>query len=610
MKKNTITLFMMIAFSTLLNAQNSYTNLWEKVQKFEVDNLPKSALKVVDDIYTQAQKEKNSPQIIKTLFYKSKFSLILEEDAQLKVINQFKKHIAESNFPTKNVLENILANLYWQYFNQHRYQFYNRTKIDAASGKGSSTSSDSSSGSELDFRTWDLNTLFKEIHIHYQNSLTNGLLLQQTNISDFAPILHLQKDSKIYRPTLFDFLSHNALEFYKTSETNITKPSYQFKIDNPNLLKDARTFSRINIETKDHLSLQLNAIKIYQNLIAAHINDKDARALVTVDLERLQFVKQHATFNHKEELYLQILKTSQEKYKTNEVSGLYGFEVAQIYHQKANSYTSNKEVENRFKNKEAIAICHQIIKDFPESVGAKKCKLLLSKIEQKALHITAEEHISIGSNSRLLVDYKNIDKLYFTGYEITKNQQEKLNKLYKDDEKVTFIKKLKRVQNWSSTLRNEHDYLQHTTEVIVPKLASGIFLIVASESEELNSKNIYGTTSIQSTNLALVENNFDGKYTYQVVNRNTGKPIKEAKIHLYNHNTNRRSYTRIDKTFITDKNGFAFFRSKNYYNNVQITVSHKNDCAIFGDLYLYNQSRNNVNRTPKAVTKTFLFTDR
>ena len=142
MKKLT-TILMIIFFSSITNAQNNFESLWLKVQEFEVDNLPKSALEIVDEIYTKALKEENSPQIIKTLFYKSKFSLTLEEDAQLKVIQLFKKYISESEFPTKNVLENILANLYWQYFTQHRYKFYNRTKTE-------------NKVNETDFRTWDL----------------------------------------------------------------------------------------------------------------------------------------------------------------------------------------------------------------------------------------------------------------------------------------------------------------------------------------------------------------------------------------------------------------------------------------------------------------------
>ncbi|WP_299012215.1 hypothetical protein [uncultured Polaribacter sp.] len=79
--------------------------------------------------------------MIKSLLYQKKFALTLEENAQLKVITNFKKHIAKSNFPTKNVLQNILANLYWQYFTQNRYKFYRRTTVARNSVSSSSDSS-------------------------------------------------------------------------------------------------------------------------------------------------------------------------------------------------------------------------------------------------------------------------------------------------------------------------------------------------------------------------------------------------------------------------------------------------------------------------------------
>ena len=217
--KRSLFIFMIILFSTFSQAQNSnYEDLWTKVEKFEIDGLLKSALKGVEDIEKQATKDENHPQLIKIMLFKSKYALVLEEDAQLRIINDFKKQIELSSFPTKNILENILANLYWQYFNQNRWQFYNRTKtakkVDAE-----------------DFRTWDLQTLFDETHAHYQKSLENGLMLQQESLKKYSVLLNEQKGSKIYRPTLFDFLSHNALEFYKTNETQITKPAYKFEID-------------------------------------------------------------------------------------------------------------------------------------------------------------------------------------------------------------------------------------------------------------------------------------------------------------------------------------------------------------------------------------------
>ena len=79
-------------FAQFGNAQrsDSYKTLWEKVEKLEAEDLSKSALKLIDTISKKAHLEKNETQIIKSLLYKSKFALILEEDAELNIINDFK----------------------------------------------------------------------------------------------------------------------------------------------------------------------------------------------------------------------------------------------------------------------------------------------------------------------------------------------------------------------------------------------------------------------------------------------------------------------------------------------------------------------------------------
>ena len=99
---------MIILFSTFSQAQNrNYQDLWTKVDKFEVDGLPKSALKLLEEIEKQATKDKNHPQLVKTMLFKSKYALDLMEDAKLNIINDFKTKINTSEFPTKNILENI-----------------------------------------------------------------------------------------------------------------------------------------------------------------------------------------------------------------------------------------------------------------------------------------------------------------------------------------------------------------------------------------------------------------------------------------------------------------------------------------------------------------------
>ncbi|WP_341215909.1 MG2 domain-containing protein [uncultured Wocania sp.] len=589
--KRTLSILMIILFSNLTLAQNpDYKTLWDKVEKLEVEGLPKSALKIVEDISVKAKKDKNHPQLIKTLLFKSKFALVLEEDAQLKIINDFKSEIEQSTFPTKNILENILANLYWQYFNQHRWQFYNRTKTEAKVDS-------------VDFRTWDLQTLFNEIHLHYQKSLKNGLMLQLESLSNYNVLLNEQKGSKIYRPTLFDFLSHNALQFYKTNETHITKPAYKFEINNPDLLGDAKTFSNLKLASKDSTSLQLHALKIYQALTQFHLKDKSPLALANVNINRLKFVNQHATFNDKQNILLDALKSESERLKTHEVSGLYDYEIASIYNQQSLEYQPKDKEENRWKAKKAIAICNNVIANFPKSEGAEMCATIKQLIEQPTLQITTENFLPILQNARLLIRYKNLNQLQFKVYKLTRNQLEKFNKTYRKEEQLAFIKTLKTTTNWNNALRNEKDYQTHTTEILLPKLNNGSYLIFASPE---NDENTFAFSTIQITDLALVETDKNDYKIFQIINRNNGNPISDAKVELSFYQNNSRSAQT--ENYTTDLHGkIKIKKSKKRYRNVNLKVKHSNDVAYFGDYYIYQNYRN---QKEKVNYKSFLFTDR
>ena len=291
--KHLIVILVFFSASLAFSQDKSYSKLWQKVENFEVQGLVNSALKEVEAIEVKARKTSNSAQIIKVLLFKSKFILILEEDAQLNIISSFKTEISKAKSPTKNVLENILAQLYWQYFKQHRYKFYNRTKTKAKVDS-------------VDFRTWDLETLFNTIYMHFDNSLHNGLVLQQTPLQDFSVIITQAKDSKMYRPTLFDFLSYNALEFYTTTEHSITQPAYKFEIDTPHYFANAKTFSTLKFTTNDSTSLHVKALQVYKALIRFHLNSTYTYALADANISRLQYVLKHATIKNKEQLFINI----------------------------------------------------------------------------------------------------------------------------------------------------------------------------------------------------------------------------------------------------------------------------------------------------------------
>ncbi len=569
---------------------------WKIVEQFELKSLPKSALAEVEKIYKKAKRTKNHPQLVKTLLYKSKFALTLEENAQLKIVQELKKEIAATSFPTNNILESILADLYWQYFQQNRWRFYNRTnttqKIDST-----------------DFRTWDLQTIFEETHQHYQASLTNALTLQQTDLKLYNDILTRQENSKKFRPTLYDFLAHRAIGFYKTDERNLKRPAYKFEISNPNLLRknDIFTVTMQLSDPKDSLSQQLHALRIYKNLFVFHSRDTDPTALVNVTLDRLDFVKSNAIFDDKEVIYLETLNILKRNYQSNEIVSEIDFRIASLLNEQANTYIPLKSEEHRWKRKEALAICDAAIVQFPNSTGAQKCNSLRHEILNKNLQISTEKFVSFNTPSRLLVTYKNTDQLFFKVLKINKTQQKAFGEIYSDSARIAFTKKLKVIKSWDTKLKDEQDYQQHTTEVLLPELPQGSYMVFASTDQSFTDEHTFAYSFIQATNIALIENRTSDSYLYQVVDRNSGAPMAGATIYLKNYNVGR--YNKFyENTLTTNTKGQAEFKVNARHSNVVATVSYKKDKAIFGDYYLnelYKPRKNN-----STNVRAFLFTDR
>ncbi|MCX7547889.1 carboxypeptidase-like regulatory domain-containing protein [Xanthomarina sp. F1114] len=589
--KNYIAIITILLFAQFSQAQDKpYDKLWKQVQVLEMDNLPKSALKIVDQIEVLAKKDDNKPQQIKVLLFKSKFALILEEEAQLSIIKDFKTAISKNETPIKNVLENMLATIYWQYFQENRYKFYNRTKLndkDVAS----------------DFRTWDLQTIFNEIQLLYKNSLKEGLALQQEDLKEYSSILIEQKGSKIYRPSLYDLLAHNALSFYQTTENSITKPAYKFEIDQEAYLSDSNSFSKLPITSQDSTSLELQALKLYQDLIKFHLKDKNPEALADVNILRYNFVKEHATFQNKDSLLLQAYKTEAQRIKTHEASGLYRFEIANIYFEQGQDYQPGTNIENRWKIKDAVQLCNSIIKEFPNSKAAKKSQVLLKQIHQESLKIIAENYLAIGQDAKILVTYKNINELDFSIYRISEKQFKTFNETYKTEDKLDFINKLRAENTWKSTLKNELDYQEHSSELLIPKLTNGRYLIVA----KTNSKeNTFAYKVIQATNIAVVEKNGNDKQLYQFIDRLTGEPLSNLQVEVtyfinYNENQSSNTYTTNDLGEI------EFLKGSKVWYRIGLEATCSEEKAYFGN---YHLNRRYTPNTYQEDYRGFVFTDR
>ena len=592
--KHLVTVLTIILFSQMAQAQatnDPYETLWKQVQKLEGEALTKSALQVVTSISEKAKKQKNSAQIVKALLHSSKYVMILEEDAQLKIINDFKSEIAKAEYPTKNLLESYLATLYWQFFQQNRYQFYNRTTTDVKADS-------------VDFRTWDLTTLFKEISIRFDASLENEDILKQTPVSEFDAILYQQSDTQEYRPTLFDLLAHNALSFYKTSENDITRPADKFEIDDPDLMCEGFAFINKHIDVKDDTSLQAKALCIYQKLLMLHLPSAKPYTYAEINIERLNFIYANATFDNKEQQFLEVLQNAALAGKSTLASSLYQYQIAALLNQQGSTYQPKLQEDNRWKTKEALALCKTIIKEQPTSRGATQCKGLKAQILQKSLQLTTEKHIPINTTSRFLVNYKNLSGLNLTARRVTQKQLNTLDELYDKEKKIAFIKKLSVAKEWQSPLKNENDYQSHSTEISMPPMANGYYLILAEPQDKTNKTFSYSL--VQVTNMALAETRTNTHHYFQVIDRSNGKPVSGAKVTI--RYTKNYDGPRLSKSFTTDKMGnVTIALNDENWSNLSVTITHINDKAYYKGYYINNRYHESSTVTNYSC---FLLTDR
>lgn len=592
-----LALFSITSIWTVYGQKNDfYSKHWSNVYKYELKELPQSALAVVDSIYAKAKRDKNEQELIKALIYQSKFAIHLQENAEVSVINNFKQEVEQSERPLKNLLESVLANIYWEYFKQNRWKYYQRSRT-------------SQTVNPDDFATWDADAMFNAIHHHFQNSLTNAPLLQSTRLESIDDILIQADNSKKYRPTLYDFLIHNAIDFYSTSESTVTKPSNEFKIDNDKYFFE---FEGLDIHDPDTLSPLRHALILYQDLLKFHYLRRDTNAYVNLEIERLNLIANQAIMERSGQSHQQALTTLRDKFKTHAASALVAFELASILNKEGGEYEAKKYTEHQFKKAQALGLCNEAISTFPDSDGAKKCESLKALILHQNLTIVSEKHIPIGTSSFISVRYTNVDSLYFKVFRISTDLGKRLSSVQQNDSLVwAEVTALTTVRQWHAKLKDVKDYQAHTTEVVLPGMPGGRYVILASTGNHTSyTGQLFGYTTIQVTNLAMLEFASGNEHHYQVLDRNNGKPIEGARIHL------ERSYPRdnnpvVGEYLTTGKLGIATYKRRSgVYSGLYATVNFQGDTATFGDYYIYPFNERDREYDERITARSFLFTDR
>ena len=584
----------------IINKGDSYEKLWKRVDSCQNKGLTESALKVVEVIYAKAKADNNAAQFVKAVLHRMKFEAYKEEFSLEKSIIKLRDEANAAKYPIKPVLHSIVADAYWQYFQNNRWKFYNRST--AVNFKND------------DITTWDLKTITDATIKNYKASLEKPDSLKRTKVDIYDDVIEKgTTECRKWRPTLYDFLAHRALGFFMGQEPDISRPANRFTVNDDIYLKAFPEFLTADIKNpSDSLETKYYALKLMQDVIRFHQNDNNPDALIDVELLRLDYVHNNSQNAKKDTLYFNSLKGLQSRFSASPRVTEIDQRMANWYLQKANQYNPLENDNYKWYKKTAKEICLEAIKKFPDSYGAKECHNTIASIEAKTMNLVVEEVNEPGKPFRAMVASTNINKMYF---KIVKTSHLELRKFYRNlySEKLySKLNSLPTVKIFEQEIPNDGDYQNHNLEIKVPDLAAGYYVLISSLNPDFKyESNLTSYAPVISSDITTVERRRDdGSYDFYAIHRQTGEPLKNINVQVWHE-----KYSYVTREYEVKKGEFLKSDEKGFFN---ISYNKEEDRSFFVELINGSDSyfNNNSYYTYKPYNndytqiRSFIFTDR
>lgn len=547
-----------------MNAQKfPFPEKWEELEIQLSDGKLKSIEPLLNEIYAQAKKENNAENKIKALIFKSKIAVQTSDDENIVTQTQknFLDEITQANGIEKTVLQSLLAELYFNYYQENQYRIKNRTDLI--------------SEDNTDFRTWDTSRFLKEIDHLIQGSVIQRNALSQTKVENFDILLKGEDKWRFLRPNMYDVLANRALSMYE----DFLFRNQKFNQENKNA----------QIQT------------LYSNLIEIHKNDKNKSAFIDAKLNKIKY---DFIDNDLSNEYLSTLEELYKKYAQYKWSTNILYELAQFYTRKS---------DNDSNYIKAIKYCNQAIQNFPKSLGTQKCQHLKENIEFPILSFETDGTLFANQYNPLYISHKNTDKVYYRVYKLSPEQYAKnLNGFGINYEKKTLKTVGEPIKEGNIALKKFTDYKPHSTKIPFEPIGAGNYVLVFANNPEFkgNLNNHLFQANIISTKIDVATRSFTEKKEefsqVQALNKEDGTPLKNKNVEIL-YAEQKRAFKHFKNETL---NEFGQFNLKtpdrNYRKNYVVKFPQEETYFPVNNYYY----KNNYKQDNEWNNEVVFFTDR
>jgi hypothetical protein len=501
---------------------------WKKIDALLKQEQTASAAPLVESIYQQAKKANNAPAYVRALLYKIRLLSAKENDADERAIALLEADLKTAQFPARPILHSLLAGLYSAYYNQHRYQLYQRTP-GAAPTTDQATPGAADGGTTL--ATWDASRLGAAIVRHYELSVADPQRQLKTTLADLGDLATGgDAEGRARRPTLYDLLAQRAIAGLQNQELSITRAAQQFQATEPTLFGSAQEFAalKLPLAAADSLNGQLQALHLLQRLTAARMAAGNKAALADVDLQRLDYLHGLSLSEEVNSLYDRALQQLAQTYRDLPINSEFLARLAELRREK--DKTSARDLA-------VLAEAH-----FPKSRGAARARALRTQLEQPELSFSAPELVLPAQPWRLDLVVRNVRELHVWAYPLTLRQTEKLNQFEDRNlppaQRYAQILRATPVATWAVPVPKQSTEKQYNAQELTgvgPALPVGYYLVVLSNTpDRLTASPPAGTVAayalLGASELSAVSrpNPTTGATQVLVLHRQSGAPLAQV----------------------------------------------------------------------------------
>lgn len=360
----------------------------------------------------RALAQQEAAGLIKEWMIRSKEAFEVDSDRYPDLLRQAEEMASTNSDPTTTaLLHSMIAEMYKQYYEQHRWRIDQRTPLIGYV--------------PADVREWSRNLFEEKITAELNASLQPAEILQATPTRAYQALLTKGADSPTLRPTLFEFLAYRALEIQPSTA-------------------------------------------IYQALIAFQNQQHHTQAALLTELDQLRFLRE------KGECTLAEQQAALETCYREQKSLPHAAEIVIALYEvlREQTYRLAPEAQDSLRG-EQVRLCREGIECYADYPRTAILRNYLAELEQSTLQVTADPTAYPGKEMALRLTYKHINQLTVRLYESKRTPAEVAAQSYSSATDNRTLGRL--VQTETVDLRCPNSYTQLDTLLRIRIATPGLY---------------------------------------------------------------------------------------------------------------------------------------